>query len=362
VLFTVTGSYGVPIYVETHEPFCFQRHIGLIKPYIVDGRFLKVFLSSAFVKHQCDEKATGIAQKTVGLETLRKIVLPLPPLAEQHRIVAAIESAFAVIDEIEAAKGDLKTAVERSKQKILSLAITGKLVPQDPADEPASVLLQRIRAEREQLVKADKTKASKRKSSAPNRHCGLDPQSQSSVDNSYYAGLPKSWAWARVIDICEPQESKLPTGETFRYIDIDAIDNKRHRVAEPKTMPTSQAPSRAAKGVKAGDTLFSMVRPYLQNIALVTDELSDCIASTGFYVCRPVQEIICPEYLYRFFVSDYAINGINAYMRGDNSPSIRKDEMDNFGVPIPPLAEQRRIVAAIEAAFEQLDNIAATLE
>ncbi|MDD4315721.1 MAG: restriction endonuclease subunit S, partial [Clostridia bacterium] len=128
VLFTVTGSYGVPIFVNTDEKFCFQRHIGLIKPCIVDGRFLKIFLSSSLVKWQCDEKATGIAQKTVGLEALRKIYFPLPPLAEQYRIVSAVETAMAIIGDIETAKSSLFTAVTAAKSKILSLAISGKLV------------------------------------------------------------------------------------------------------------------------------------------------------------------------------------------------------------------------------------------
>ncbi|MDR1397261.1 MAG: restriction endonuclease subunit S [Desulfarculales bacterium] len=336
-------------YVYSHDvtaTYCDHLMRGRVLSSIISC-FLKVVLRSTVCRVSIDGLiVTTAGQNTISQGSLKSIEFPLPPLSEQHRIVVAIESAFAIIDEIETAKGDLAAVVSAAKSKILSLAISGKLVPQDPTDEPASALLERIRAEKENLIKTGKIKH------------GKDEKAMLVCrDNSHYGKLPEGWVWARVIDICEPQESKLPKGDAFRYIDIDAIDNKRHQVTKPKIIPTPKAPSRAAKGVRAGDTLFSMVRPYLQNIALVTDELSDCIVSTGFYVCRPIYEIIYPAYLYWFFVSDYAIDGINAYMRGDNSPSIRKDEIDNFGVPLPPLAEQWRIVAAIETVFAPMDNI-----
>jgi type I restriction enzyme S subunit len=236
------------------------------------------------------------------------------------------------------------------RQKILDLAIRGKLVPQDPDDEPASVLLERVRAEKERLIKEGKIKRDKKGSTII---CG--------DDKSHYKQLtfelPESWAWARLCDVCEPQETKHPTGETFRYIDIDAIDNKRHCVSEPKVMPTLHAPSRAAKGVHSGDTVFSMVRPYLENIAFVTNDLVDCIASTGFYVCHPYKEIMFPRYLYYYLTSNYAISGINAYMRGDNSPAIRKDEMDNFLVPIPPISEQEKISKLLDQALILVNDV-----
>ncbi|MDR1539892.1 MAG: hypothetical protein LBU32_18215 [Clostridiales bacterium] len=203
------------------------------------------------------------------------------------------------------------------RQKILDLAIRGKLVPQDPADEPASVLLERIAAEKARLIKEGKIKADK-KAKKPS----------ASSDKSHYGELPDGWACFSISEICEPQETRRPAGEYFRYIDIDAIDNKRHSVSEPKQLLTVEAPSRVAKGVNFGETLFSMVRPYLENIAFVTEDLSDCIASTGFYVCRPKCDLIFPTYLYYFLTSQYTIDGINAYMRGDNSNTIRLRKFD----------------------------------
>ncbi|MFY9161131.1 MAG: restriction endonuclease subunit S, partial [Paludibacteraceae bacterium] len=91
--------------------------------------------------------------------------------------------------------------------------------------------------------------------------------------------------------------SKKPTNGTFTYIDINAIDNSKNCIVNPKVLEASNAPSRASREVKSGDTLFSMVRPYLMNIAYVDNQYKNSIASTGFFVCRP-NELLFPKFLY----------------------------------------------------------------
>ena len=350
------GTIGKPFFVPMPQDYALSANIVLLQPEIdkVNPAFLFFQFSSSDVERQFFKDSRATTQAAFGILRVRNIDVVLPPLAEQSRIVSAIESAFAIIDDVERNKSDLQVAVTAAKSKILSLAISGKLVPQDPNDEPTSVLLERIRAERETLIKAGKIKRGK-----------TEKEVTIYRDNSHYGklpfDLPETWERVRICNICEPQETRKPTGKSFSYIDIDAIDNKRHCVSKPKIIPTSQAPSRAAKGVRFGDTLFSMVRPYLENIAFITSELDDCIASTGFYICRPKTVAVFPRYLYYFLTSPYAINEINSYMRGDNSPAIRKDEMDGIFVPLPPLEEQKHIVAAIEAAFVQIENIAENL-
>ena len=131
-------------------------------------------------------------------------------------------------------------------------------------------------------------------------------------------------------------------GDTFQYIDIDAIDNKNQVVRNPKTIEVSKAPSRASRKVHEGDTLFSMVRPYLKNIALIDNSLKDCIASTGFYVCQP-EKMLYPEYLFLVLISSYFIDSVMEFMKGDNSPSIRTENFENMLIPVPPIQEQKRI-------------------
>ena len=169
--------------------------------------------------------------------------------------------------------------------------------------------------------------------------------------------VPNNWVWTSLGHLLRPMTTKRPTNEDefFRYIDIEAIDNKRQCISQPKIILGKDAPSRASRELSCGDTLFSLVRPYLKNIAFVKEEYEDCIASTGFYVCKP-QMIVYPLYMYHLLCSDYVVNTLNQFMKGDNSPSIRGGELENCSVPLPPVAEQQRIVERIESLFEKLDT------
>ena len=232
---------------------------------------------------------------------------------------------------------------KKLRQKILDLAIRGKLVPQDPNDEPASVLLERIRAEKEQLIKEGKIKRSKK---------------SAATDKSHYENvpfeIPENWCWVAGNDIFNAMISCKPQGDEFKYIDIDSIDNKKHRIISPKILKVKNAPSRASRYTQPGDVLFSMVRPYLKNIALV--EESSCIASTGFFVCSPMQ-LLTSEYCYYMMLSDYVIYGLNQYMKGDNSPSINNGHITSWLYPIPPINEQLRISAEIKKWFVFIDDL-----
>lgn len=242
---------------------------------------------------------------------------------------------------------------DQLRKSILQQAIQGKLVPQDPNDEPASVLLERIREEKACLVKEKKAKREKTPSMIFRGE-----------DNSYYEeftatgevrciddevpfDLPDGWVWGRGRTLFLPMESTRPSGEAFIYIDVDAVNNQTHRVDNPKRILTLDAPSRASRKLHESDVLFSMVRPYLRNIALISKELSDAIASTGFYVITPSVGIYS-KYLYYLVLSPYVVDGINAFMKGENSPSVNNGHIENFIYPLPPLAEQERIVAKIE--------------
>ena len=155
-------------------------------------------------------------------------------------------------------------------------------------------------------------------------------------------------------------ESKRPSGAEFDYIDIDSVDNRAHAITEPKRLPAKEAPSRASRAVQSGSVLFSLVRPYLQNIAFVPAEYSACIASTGFYICNS-NGLLLPEYMYYMMLSPYVIDGLNQFMKGDNSPSIGKDDIENWLYPVPPMQEQKRIVSQIQNTMAQLAAIGMAL-
>ena len=277
-----------------------------------------------------NQYATATAQPGLSVAVINDVCIPIPPRKEQERISKEIEHWFDLIDQIEQGKSDLQTIIKQTKSKILDLAIHGKLVPQDPNDEPAIELLKRINPD-------------------------FTP-----CDNGHSEKLPKNWTWAKGINIFLPMKSTKPKDEEFQYIDIDSIDNKRQIINGIKTLKTSKAPSRASRYTQKNDVIFSMVRPYLRNIAKVIND--NCIASTGFYVCSPTPKLLNSDYCYYLMISEYVVNGLNQFMKGDNSPSISKGHIDGWLFPLPPFAEQQRIVQKIEALFSVLDNIQNALE
>ena len=278
-----------------------------------------------------NQYATATAQPGLSVAVISDINIQIPPLKEQVRISKTIERWFKLIDIIEQGKADLQTTIKQAKNKILDLAIHGKLVPQDPNDESASELLKRI-----------------------------NPKAEITCDNGHYKQLPYNWHWVKGKYIFLPMKSIKPSGEDFLYIDIESIDNKKQIINEVKSIKTANAPSRASRYTKKGDVVFSMVRPYLRNIAKI--ERDNCIASTGFFVCSPVKEILLSTYCYYLMISSYVVDGLNHFMKGDNSPSINKKDIDEWLFPIPPIAEQLRIVDKIEKLLLPLSEIQKTLE
>lgn len=276
-----------------------------------------------------EDYITGSAQPKLTQDNLNKILIPLPPEKELHRIIESVNNYFSYISFIEGEIEEMDSFILKAKSKILDLAIHGKLVPQDPNDEPTIKLLKRINP------------------------------SFTPCDNEHKWKLPQSWCWAKGRQIFLPMKSTKPHNDEFLYIDIDSIDNKRQIINKIKSIKTANAPSRASRYTQKGDVVFSMVRPYLRNIAKVS--VDGCIASTGFYVCSPIEDLNS-EYCYYLMISDYVVTGLNQFMKGDNSPSINKSHIDEWLFPLPPFPEQQRIVQKIEKLFSLLDHIKKSLE
>ena len=263
-------------------------------------------------------------------ELLLSLMMPIPPLQEQRRIIATYEQLMSFIESIDNESSEVLYSIKTAKSKILDLAIHGKLVPQDPNDEPASELLKRI-----------------------------NTKTIASCDNPHYTDLPRGWVMLKGKDLFKPMKSTKPSGETFKYIDIDSINNKNGVVTAPKILKSSDAPSRATRFTVKGDIVFSMVRPYLRNIAIVPE--NGCIASTGFYVCSP-NGVMSSDYCYYLMTSNYVVEGLNKYMKGDNSPSINNNHINEWLFPVPPLKEQLRIVSKLQDILSQLDSIMSSLQ
>ena len=239
---------------------------------------------------------------------------------------------------------DAPDSIPRLRRFILDLAVRGKLVPQDPNDEPASELLKRIAVEKARLVKAGEIRKSK----------PLPPV----TENPYE--LPFNWLWTRIREVTSDRGQTVPDS-LFTYIDVTAIDKEAGYIAEAKSLYAHEAPSRARKLVRKGDVLYSCVRPYLLNIAVVDDDLEpEPIASTAFAVLNGFG-LVLSRYQWIVLRSPFIVGLVEASMRGQAYPAINDSDFALLPFPLPPLAEQHRIVAKVDELMALCDQLEASL-
>ena len=237
---------------------------------------------------------------------------------------------------------DAPDAVPRLRRFILDLAVRGKLVEQDPNDEPAAELLKRIAQEKERLVKAG---ASRREKSLP----------EIELDEVPYE-IPYGWEWARIREITSNRGQTVPNCD-FTYIDVTAINKEVGCIEGAKVISASEAPSRARKIVRKDDVLYSCVRPYLLNIAFVEREMSPApIASTAFAVLNGFG-LVLSRYQWIALRSPVMVTSVEEKMRGQAYPAINDSDFALLLFPLPPLAEQHRIVAKVNELMALCDRL-----
>lgn len=305
-----------------------------------DQLFMMYQIMNPRFQEQVNKLAAGSTRKRISKGNLINIPIYLPPLAEQKRIADRISQLFDQIDKIESASQQYTELQSSLRTKVLDVAIHGKLVEQNSTDEPASVLLDKIKSEKAELIKEKKIKKSK-------------PLLEITDDEKPF-DIPESWEWVRIGDILKPEAHKKPD-KNFVYIDIASVDNSINTVTTPTTVniEKDKVASRARQVLDENDILFSVVRPYLRNIAMVPNTKEYKVGSTGFYVLKPFRPIN-RKYIFYLVLSNYVVQSMTHKMKGDNSPSIRKGDLQNLVIPLPPLAEQARIVNKIEKVFSSL--------
>ena len=366
LLFTVTGSYGIPVLIDSDDKFCFQRHIAIVRPCIISNRYLYVILGSSYVKSICDAKATGTAQKTVGLATLRELLIPVAPYKEQMQIYAQTQDTLSIVDSVSSDKEDLLNIIESAKAKILDLAIRGQLVPQDPTDEPAAVLLERIRAEKEELIKQGKIKRDKKESvifrgednsyyekmADGKLHC---------LDNQLPFELPDGWEWCNLSMI-----GTTNIGLTYRPTDIEPggimvlrscnIVNDQVDLSGLVRVKTTVRENQFAQKNDILICARNGSRSLVGKCALIPDLREP--ASFGAFMA-----IYRTEY-FEFIVHYLRSSFFRSVFDDSNSTAINQltqDMLKRAIVPLPPLSEQRRIVEAIGAMLFELNQIEKSL-
>ena len=305
---------------------------------VVVDTFCKTNVKWAFyflIKLNLNQYATATAQPGLSVNTICDVQIPLPPLTEQQRIVAEIERWFALIDTVEQGKADLQTAIKQTKSKILDLAIHGKLVPQDPNDEPASELLKRI-----------------------------NPKAQITCDNEHNRKFPDGWAVLKVKDafIINPR-NELDDNTDVGFIPMAYINDGysgEFKYAQKKWAEIKNGFTHFSDG----DIAVAKISPCLENLkSMILKDLPNGVGAgtTELYVFRALYT--SSEYSLYFFKSNIFVrkcvgtfNGVVGQQR------VGKRIIEDILFPIPPSVEQERIVAKIKELFFFIDEIQESLK
>ena len=291
-------------------------NVAKIEPYSneIDLKYALYYLMSDLGQLGVRGISKSTAQPSLSMATIRSMDLALPPLAEQYHIVAEIEKWFALIDQIEQSKADLQTAIKQAKSKILDLAIHGKLVPQNPNDEPALELLKRINPE------------------------------FTSCDNGHYQKLPEGWVITSMQTLCALVDGEKQNGIERINLDVKYLRGER----EAKVLTSGK--------YTAAKTL----------LILVDGENSGEVfrAPVDGYQGSTFKQLSIHEEMY----TDFVLQVINLHRKtlrenkvGSAIPHLNKKLFKAINVPIPPYEEQKRIVNAINQTFTILDKIAVNL-
>ena len=302
------GKLGILTFPATTNQAC----CACIEYFAITQYYLFYFLLSQ--RDMFISKGGGGAQPNISKEIIVNTAIPLPPFAEQERIVTEIESWFALINEIENSQTNLQTLIKQTRSKILDLAIHGKLVPQDPNDEPASELLKRINS------------------------------SFTTCDNAHYPQLPKGWAVAPMQILCSLIDGNKQNGIERVNLDVKYLRGER----DPKTLT------------------FGKYIPANSFLILVDGENSGEVFRTPIegYQGSTFKRLFINENMN----TEYMLQVINLYRKllrenkvGSAIPHLNKKLFKAIEVPIPPYNEQKRIVEAVNFAFKQLDVITESL-
>lgn len=321
------GKLGILTFPATTNQAC----CACIEYFAITQHYLFYFLLShrdIFIA-----KGGGGAQPNISKEIIVNTAIPLPPLAEQERIVTEIERWLTLIDQIEQDKTDLQIVIKQAKSKILDLAIHGKLVPQNPNDEPASKLLKHI-----------------------------NPKAEITCDNGHSRKLPKGWIWTILGSVGIWQAGGTPSRSNKSYFGgnipwLKTGDLNDGYISEiPESITEEAVANSSAKINPIGSVLIAMYGATIGKLGILTFP-----ASTNQACCACIKYFaITQSYLFYFLLSHRA--AFIAKGGGGAQPNISKEIIVNTVIPLPPLAEQQRIVAKIEELFSVLDNIQNALE
>ena len=354
VVFTgLINGYGA----GTTELHIIRTITGLIMP-----EYLLCFAKrNDFILGGVQTFSGDVGQQRVTKDYIANYLFSLPPLNEQKRIISAIKEAYYIIENIEKTKLGLIEDIDKAKSKILDLAIRGKLVPQDPNDEPASVLLERIRAEKEELIKQGKIKRDKKESvifkGDDNSYYRLTSDNKR-YDVSAPFDLPDCWEWTTFPTVAHVELGKTldkvkNTGTYYPYLRsvnvqwgyVDLSDVKEMKF-EPEEIERYTIKKNDLLICEGGDV----------GRCCVWNKNESILYQNAIHRVRFYNSINCNFYMY-FMMYLEAKGTLKRISNGVTIKHLTNTVLTNITIPLPPLAEQERIVNAVETLFAQIDKI-----
>ena len=363
IFFTSVGSLGRSCVYSGGLNICFQRSVSVIST-LIFNYYLKYCLDSGYIQQKIVREATGTAQKGFYLNQLAKVLIPIPPEKEQHRIVSQIQKINPLILKYETIKETIDQFnvdfPEQLKKSILQWAVQGNLVPQDENDEPAEVLLKRIRAEKEALVKAGKIKRDKNESvifRRDNSHYEKRGAETVSIDDELPFEIPSNWCWSRLGTCLDVRDG---THDTPKYvpIGIPLVTSKNlcngkidFTTAKFITKEDHVAISQRSK-VDKGDIMYAMIGSIGNPVLYYGD---DEFSIKNMALFKKINNGLLMEYVYWFLF--FSQDNMKKFASGGVQSFVSLNYLRNYLIPIPPIQEQARIVSAIEQLFIKLRTL-----
>lgn len=336
----------------------------------INKSFLCIILQTDFVQQQFQDKTHQVAMPKLALERILSTLIPICPYVQQLQIVDRFQICDNFLSTIDTEKEELQKIVSLSKYKILDLAIRGKLVPQDPNDEPASVILESIRTEKEELIKQGKIKRDKKKSvifkGDDNSYYERVGDIISNIDDEIPFELPQNWEWSRLQTICYPITDgthKTPTYSDSGYIFLSAKNITTGKINWNDIMYIPKS---------LHDELYSRVSPKMNDILLAKNGTTGVAAIVDrecefdIYVTlallRVVNNNISSQYLLKIIASDTIQDYFKSSLKGIGVPNLHLEHIRTTLIPIPPINEQNKIAERIYQYYSLLDSIVQNIE
>ena len=298
---------------------------------------------------------TGSAQPKLNQDNMNRILIPIPPKTEQGKILERIKIILSNINDIDLLKGKLQSNIANAKSKILDLAIRGKLVPQDPNDEPASVLLERIRVEKEELIKQGKIKRDKKESvifkGDDNSYYEKIGNDITCIDDEIPFDIPNTWSWTRISTIADITMGSSPKSQDICN-DNQYIEFHQGKIYfSKKTLMKSNQYTRKTTKLASKQSVLLCVRAPVGELN-ITDR--DICIGRGLASIKSLGNIN-EEFIF-YWLHPYKIYLVNQ-STGSTFSAITSDTVRNILMPLPPLMEQKEILNKIRKVFTLLEDL-----